>query len=72
MALFKKNLYYYGRNWKGTCCEILAPLLLVLLILLLRNKVEVLEFDQITYPATPGFSSVDAILNSDLKDIILT
>ena len=33
--------------------------------------VDILEFDEITYPATPAFSSVDEILNSDVKNLLL-
>lgn len=70
--MFKKNIFYYGRNWKGTCCEILVPIILLLLIIYLRNLIDVLEFDEITYPPIPVYTSVNDILSdNDNKDSLL-
>ena len=35
-SLWKKNLILYKRNWKGSLCEVLCPIILVALVLLMR------------------------------------
>jgi hypothetical protein len=42
-ALMKKNLIYAKRNWCSTCCEIVFPMILMILIGFIRRAVAVEE-----------------------------
>ncbi len=43
-ALMKKNLIIRKRNWVSTTCELLFPILLMILLILVRKAIKTEEF----------------------------
>ena len=55
-ALFKKNLILWYRSLVGSICELLFPVILILLVVIVRNLVSNQDFQTQSYIFQPGGS----------------
>ena len=50
LILLKKNFTWYKRNWKTSVCELLLPIIFILLTFYIRSKIEIIEIPSLEIP----------------------